>query len=336
MPGAWIVMKRAENKRLRYILFAVIVLVLSFLAALLAGELIIRIAFAGGEMPVSGAIKNTRGIGQMANARDIFVPDDELGFRPLHNGKVHTGLGCRPNSYPADRNSFPRERLVFIGDSVTMRGKIIEALRAQYGNDKHEYWNCGVDAYGTAQELNYYLRFNRKVRPDHVILTFHNNDFTTTPIAYFDENDRLVRYFLRRPTPFQVSSWLFKNSLLYRKTIDLLLTRQGAIRADIINEVEHSLIDLKSAIVADGAQFTILLLPILEPTGAWTSHEVMNHQRARVIFYRLGLRFIDLLPALEQALNAGIEPGQVSGDSWHPSDEVSAVFAQYLVEQRLL
>ncbi len=322
--------------KLRQTFFAIFVPIASFLIALLAGELILRTLIDAGELPIQGAKKETRGIGEMTNARDIFIPDDELGFRPLHDGKVHTNLGCRPNDYQLDEAHSERKRLVFIGDSVTERGKIIKALRAQYGDEKYEYWNCGVTAYGTRQELNYYTRFNRQVRPDHVILTFHNNDFTTTPIAYFDKNNRLVRYFLHRPAPFQINSWLFKNSLLYRKTVDLILTHRGTDRDEIIEEVEQSLRGLKSAVAADGAQFTVLLLPILEPTGNWTRREIMNHQRARVILYRLGQRFIDLLPALESALNEGVKPGQVPGDSWHPSDEVSAVFAQYLVEKSLL
>ena len=54
-----------------------------------------------------------------------------------------------------------------------------------------EWWNAGVEGFGTRQEMLFYARFNRPLRPDHVVLTIHNNDLTPTPIVFFDEDGRL-------------------------------------------------------------------------------------------------------------------------------------------------
>jgi hypothetical protein len=43
---------------------------------------------------------------------------------------------------------------------------------------------AGVESFNTVQEVAYDRSFNRFIRLDHVILTFHLNDFETTPVAF--------------------------------------------------------------------------------------------------------------------------------------------------------
>ena len=329
-------MPEIRKKRLRHAVFPILIPVIVFAVSLAAAEFIMRLLYSSGDFMMEGALKETRGIGAMTNAGDIFVPDDELGFRLVHDGKIHSKLGCKPNNYPLDKHLSTRERLLFIGDSVTHRNKIVRSLRSIYGNAEYEYWNAGVTSYNTRQELIYYLRYNRRIRPDHVILTFHNNDFVTTPIAYFDKKGLLVRYFLHRPAPFPVNAWLFKHSLLYRKSIDTLLSWRGKNRDDIIQQVVENLLELKNATESDGARFTVLLLPILAPTDEWSGHETSNHKKALEIFERFGISYIDLSPALDEGVKKGVQLGEKPSDTWHPSDEMADLIAQYLHRQQLL
>ena len=171
-------------------------------------------------------------------------------------------------------------RLLFIGDSVTHRGQIVEALRAVYGSQKYEYWNAGVESFNTVQEVEYYRRFNRAINPDHVILTFHLNDFETTPVAFREADGTLVVFAPNWPVR-RLNPWLFQHSYTYRYWLGLVTPKKTA-RSEIIAEVRASLTDLQRMVGVDRARLTVLVLPILRPysdgslstksTGAYSRH----------------------------------------------------------------
>ena len=152
-----------------------------------------------------------------------FTIDPELGFMPkLGINPEYNEFGTITNSYSiAEKNG--KERLLFIGDSVTARGQIVSALRTLYGEQKFEFWNAGVESFNTIQEVNYYLKYNAKISPNHVILTFHMNDFETTPVA-FESGNKLVVYAPNMPAT-NINPLLFRYSMIYRlilgSTIDL-------------------------------------------------------------------------------------------------------------------
>ena len=123
---------------------------------------------------------------QSASKGLSFVVDPSFGFRPVLGDGPYTRFGTLANDYAAAKPPGVN-RLLFIGDSVTHRGQIVEALRAVYGSQKYEYWNAGVESFNTVQEVEYYKRFNRAINPDHVILTLHLN---ATPA--FREDGTLV------------------------------------------------------------------------------------------------------------------------------------------------
>src|SRR5262249_23296537 len=95
-----------------------------------------------------------------------FVIDPTFGFRPVLGEGPYTRFGTLANDYAAAKPPGV-QRLLFIGDSVTHRGLIVDALRAEYGAQQYEYWNAGVEAFNTVQEVEYYRRFNRPIHPDH-------------------------------------------------------------------------------------------------------------------------------------------------------------------------
>ncbi|MCX7591490.1 MAG: hypothetical protein N2255_07665, partial [Kiritimatiellae bacterium] len=122
-----------------------------------------------------------------------FEIDADFGFRPVLGRGCYNKFGTLTNSYALAKPAGVM-RLLFVGDSVTARGQLVAALRKCYGEEKFEYWNAGVESFNTIQEVEYYKRYNSAIQPDHVILTFHMNDFETTPVVFRRADGRLAAY----------------------------------------------------------------------------------------------------------------------------------------------
>jgi hypothetical protein len=263
-----------------------------------------------------------------------FVIDPDFGFRPVLGAGPYTRFGTLANDYAAAKPAGV-SRLLFMGDSVTHRGHIIDALRAEYSAQQYEYWNAGVESFNTVQEVEYYRRFNRSIHPDHVILTFHLNDFETTPVAFRDADGTLVVFAPNWPVR-RLHPWLFQHSYTYRYWLGLMTPKKTA-RSEIIAEVRASLTDLAHMVAVDGARLTVLVLPILQPVSAWKP-EYREYRRLILgIIESLRLRYFDLLEPLNEALADGVVVAE-TGDNlfWHPSRAVASYFAKYLSTQHLL
>ncbi len=321
--------KPAASTR-RNALLSLLLLVLSSTFAVCTAEVILRFVYPyhafGAGTELSWMRENT------APLHQVFTVDPDFGFRPIL-GKAFSEVGTHPNSYSLQKN--PKvNRVLFIGDSVTAFGHMISALRRVYGDENYEYWNAGVQSFCTSQEVEFYRRYNRGIGPDHVVLTFHNNDFQTTPVSFFNKQNQLVVY-----TPHtaieDLSPWLFENSYLYRVLLGLRL-RGGGSEDALVREVRESLDLLRRFTQEDGAKLTVLVLPILRPIEEWSPAEKRHHQAALAILAELDIRHFDLFPILQQGLLAGIELSEPPGDPWHPGDALSDLFARHLVEQNLL
>jgi hypothetical protein len=263
-----------------------------------------------------------------------FVVDPDFGFRPSLGRGSYARFGTLQNGYPEVKRPGVT-RLLFIGDSVTRRGKIIEALKTQYGSQQYEYWNAGVESFNTVQEVAYYKRFNRAIRPDHVILTFHLNDFETTPVAFREADGTLVVYAPNRPIQ-RINPWLFRHSYTYRYWVGLFSARKTA-RSEIIEEVRASLADLQRGVADDNARLTVLVLPILRPLSDWKPEYREYRRLILKILQSLRIRHFDLLAPLNQALADSAVVTETGDDLfWHPSREATSYFAKYLRTQRLL
>ena len=263
-----------------------------------------------------------------------FVIDPNFGFRPVLGNGPYTRFGTLANDYAVVKPPGV-SRLLFMGDSVTHRGHIIDALRAEYGSQRYEYWNAGVESFNTVQEVEYYRQFNRPIHPDHVILTFHLNDFETTPVAFRNADGTLVVFAPNWPVR-RVNLWLFQHSYTYRYWLGLVTPRKTA-RSEIIAEVRASLADLERLVAVDGARLTVLVLPILQPVSDWKP-EYREYRRLILgILESLRLRYFDLLEPLNNALADGAVVAE-TGDKlfWHPSRDVASYFAKYLRTQHLL
>jgi hypothetical protein len=263
-----------------------------------------------------------------------FMLDPDFGFRPVFGRGGYTRFGTLENGY-SEAKAEGITRLLFIGDSVTRRAQILEALRTRYRSQPYEYWNAGVESFNTVQEVAYYRSFNRFIRPDHVILTFHLNDFETTPVAFREADGTLVVYAPNWPVR-RLNSWLFRHSYTYRYWLGLVSPRKTA-RAEIIEEVRANLEDLQRLVATDKARLTVLVLPILRPFRDWKPEYKEYRQLILAMLESLRIRHFDLLLPLNEALADGVVVSETGDDLfWHPSPEVAAYFAAYLHRQKLL
>jgi hypothetical protein len=273
---------------------------------------------------------------QAGNAGSQYVVDGDMGFRPILGEP-----GARYCEYGALRNSYPRakrvgvERVLFIGDSATHRGALIDGLRVFYGGEAYEYWNAGVESFNTLQELRYYERYNFRAEPDHVVLTLHNNDLRATPVAFLDPRGRLLAFDADRPTATP-NPWLYQHSRLYRgqNTLRARCAQRGS--ESMVAEIERELGAFAGRLEARGVRFSVLVLPILAPLERWTAQELRAREQSLAMLRRLGLRHFDLLEPLERAMQLGIDPCQTLGDTWHPSRALGLAFGWWLHRRALL
>ena len=261
--------------------------------------------------------------------------DPEMGFMPiLGNGfSRYSEYGTLENGYSIEKKPGVA-RVLFMGDSVTCRAKIVNALRRLYGEKKFEYWNAGVESWATAQEVNFYEKYNRGIKPDHVVLTFHNNDFETTPVAFFNEKKQLVVYAPNEPA-HSLNPWLFRNSYLYRLITGLSLS-SGEKNEAMTDEVRNSLKELRDILNHDHIALTVLIHPVLKPYRKWTREEIYSRQKSIEILNDLGIRDFDLFEISEKAIKDNVPVRETKGDILHPSKELSVLFAEYLFEEGLL
>jgi len=311
--------------RPRNFLLNLLLLCISTGLALVAAEIVLRTLQPQATFGAASDLEWTRN--NAGFSQQLFMLDAEFGFRPRLGTSHYSEFGTQPNDYPLAKRPGVI-RLLFIGDSVTRRGRIITALRQRYGDERFEYWNAGVESFNTAQEVAFYLRFNHRIAPDHVILTFHINDFQTTPVAFFDAEQNLVVYAPNLPMQ-GLSRWLFTHSLLYRWLIGLTLDQEAG-RSRIEAEVQRELQRLRDALGADGIPLTVLFFPTLLPNADWTEAELRSHRSFLRIMRELEIPFFDLSPPLQQAMRVGADIQEKPGDVWHPSATVADYFAAYL------
>jgi hypothetical protein len=166
-------------------------------------------------------------------------------------------------------------------------------------------------------------------------LTFHNNDFETTPIVFKNNDGELIVYTPSQPSQ-RINAFLFQYSRLYRLYLGLKgLNRKEENKIAIANEIRSSLKELRDLLKEDNIELKILLFPVLKPVASWSEQEKYSRTESLKIFKELDLEYFDLLEALEKAIDAGVETQSPPGDPYHPSEQVSAYFAEALSKKGL-
>ena len=288
---------------------------------LTAAEILLR--WRSPDSEAFGAAEELPWIREGADRGQLFTVDPRFGFRPRLGNEIYDEHGIQRNDYTLEKPP-SKERVLFVGDSVTARRTLVDAIAEIYGEEGFEYWNAGVESFNTVQEVAYYFDYNAEVDPDHVVLTFHLNDYETTPIAFEDEAGRVVVFAPNQPTR-RIYPWLLGR-----------LAAPGGDFAAVAEEVHESLRTLRNALREDGVRLTVLVLPLMQRPGKWRPQE--RNARLRVLQFldREGIRHFDLLPPLRQALADGVPFQERRGDVWHPSPDLSRMFAEYLAKRGLL
>ncbi|MSR61986.1 MAG: SGNH/GDSL hydrolase family protein [Planctomycetes bacterium] len=261
--------------------------------------------------------------------RGIFQVDAQLGYRPVPGGKNYGTHGCKWNEYVPEKAP-GKTRLLFLGDSVTDRGKLQAALRARLGEDAYEYWNGGVTGYNTQQEFAYYRDHLADVAADHVVLTFHLNDYETTPIVFKVDDDLVAVHSKvggRYPSP-----WWMAHCYTYRLVWTMLVRSTSAGRAEELEqEVVESMRALRDLVQARHARFTVLILPWLVPRAEWPEPKPRLLEETERTLVELGVAHYGFLYTLARALAAGVEIHEAKVDPQHPSDAFAALMAEDLL-----
>ena len=263
----------------------------------------------------------------------LYTVDEQLGFRPVLPGRFYNEYGTLLNGYNMTKRA-GATRLLFLGDSVTHRGAIIDALRGLYGDELYEYWNAGVESYNTVQEVNFYKAYNYRIHPDHVIVTFHPNDFETTPVAFMNEDGKLSVYAPNRPLT-EMNPFLFQHSHLYRLIVGLATSERRGEEA-ILKEIVRSLTTLRDTLQEEHIRLTVLVLPLMAQPELWSSDEQERRRQILRALNDLRIPHVDLLPPLLEAIQRHIPLQESPGDIWHPSPALSEMFAQYIRIQGVL
>lgn len=264
-----------------------------------------------------------------------YVVDSDLGFRPVLGRGEYSEFGTVVNDYPVEKTEGV-ERVLFVGDSVTHRWRIQRVLLNRCRNRPVEFWNAGVEAFNTGQEVEYYLRFNHRIRPDHVTLVFHNNDFVATPVAFRNDNGELVvmnPHAYMSKTNVRLARW----SHLYRHYLSARIAR---LRAEdpitTAEETQAAIKRLQDNLRTNGIGFDVILAPVFKPPNEWTTYERRSRELSLEIFEELEIPVYDLFETLEIAARKGLELTETPGDPWHPSDEFARRAARHLIRMGYL
>lgn len=304
------------------------------LSSLLAALLVAEAALRRSTPEVVRAALYTRHVGEgspLHPAQRIVQLDGELGYRPFAGGAVYDERGVVANDYPTEKPPGVR-RLLFIGDSVTLRGEIVAGFRAALGEDGIEYWNAGVEGYNAVQSIGYYVRHLTDLDEDHVVFTMHMNDFLVTPICFLDPDGEVVFYESTDPVS-PTRTWLLRHSALARW---IHARRAGDIDRSQANrggDVLQALSDLKEATAARGVELTVLLFSMLHPRASWRRTRVEDHDRMVDYAEELGLRYFDLVELAERARAEGLEIQAGPRDVNHPSAAFGAYVGEALVAE---
>lgn len=263
-----------------------------------------------------------------------FTIDPDFGFRPVLGNEIYNKFGTRCNNYALEKRKGVT-RVLFIGDSVVARGELVDAIEKNYGTEKFEYWNAGVESFNTIQEFNFYKKYNYLIKPDHVILVLHNNDLETTPIAFINNKKEFIVYSPNAPLA-KPNRFLFIHSYLYRFLLGRNLKGEYNKGGSIAKEVRNSLGELRDVLARDNISLTILVFPLMKPYEKWDPDEKTRQDILLYIVRNLQIRHFDLMEPLQQAIAAKVPLEKNKGDYWHPTSEASSVFAEYLFRNSFL
>jgi hypothetical protein len=271
--------------------------------------------------------KFSRNITELGWIKGTHVEPD-LGFfssGPTYQNWILTG------NYRMGKNP-DKERVIFIGDSVTENSAIVPIIKEKYKENKYEFINAGVSAYNIDLILKFYEKYVVHASPDHIVYLFHLNDYEITPFI-IKENDRVINAYSPLIDAKTFNFFLYKHSFFYRMYV------HSSLKTDYqwdtrYAEVKELMTELKNNAESRGIKFTVLIPSLSTAFENWPSTVHAHYKASHRILTELNIEYYDLRPALEEAIKASVP--LEDGDIWHPSPELSRYFVEYLQQTNFL
>jgi hypothetical protein len=260
---------------------------------------------------------------------DLLLPDEILGIRPaLGTDLYDTNAILYGRSIVS--NAQGPSKILFIGDSVTAYGRIVNALADLAGSGTMSFLNGGVAGYNIQQEIELFFRYQSSLKPEVIVHQMHINDLQASRLVLRDRSGT-VKIYSPRLKPVDVNQTLYRYSQLYR--FILANFRSRASKEELQTAASDALRRMRDYTRANGIAYHLVLFPILEPLASWTAYDKDTRDYLLRITRELGLDTVDLSAVSDRMIAEGVDPRSAPGDSWHPNQPMADAAAKYIVQR---
>lgn len=90
-----------------------------------------------------------------SNMSNYMTTDDQIGFRPRLDTNVFDKNGLLLKPKDGSPSADVTRTVLFVGDSVTARARIVDAVRRELADPKSFFLNGGVESFNLAQVVNF-------------------------------------------------------------------------------------------------------------------------------------------------------------------------------------
>jgi len=298
---------------------------LLFLSATIIGVLMIELGLRV-LYPITFMNVETQGAQETAGWA-LFTPDRVLGWHPTLGTDLYDENGILFGRSIYAKPVGPK--LLLIGDSVTARAQILNGL-ANLMPPEITFLNGGVEGYNIEQEVEFFFRFQKDLRPDAIIHQMHISNLNARR-QLMRPRDGTIRLYSPRVTEVTINPTLYKHSQIYRFLIANLASRfsKDELKASAVESLRR----MGDYARDNGIAYHLVLFPVLEPLANWTAYDRETRDYLLNAARTLGLDVIDLDPVAEQMISVGVDPKQGPGDNWHPNAQMGEAAAKYIVER---
>ena len=262
----------------------------------------------------------------------LFTTDTALGFRPWLRTGPYNEYGTLQNSYNFEKQR-DRTRVLFLGNTATYDGAVIQAMKNLHGEENFEYWNAGVPAFNTIQQIQFYKLHNARLNPDHVVMMIQPDDVETTPLAFRSRGTELTVYLPNIPRA-EIDPWLFEKSYVYRFVRSFSIS-DGDGQHRIMEEYRARLAEFRDTLAREHIRLSVILLPLLAPMELWSQDEIKRTNEMLAILNELRLDHYDLREAMSETAPLDAKLHDTTAQPWTPTPEIAQTFARYLTKRGL-
>ena len=223
--------------------------------------------------------------------------------------------------------------MLFLGNTATYDGAVIQAMKNLHGEENFEYWNAGVPAFNTIQQIQFYKLHNARLNPDHVVMMIQPDDVETTPLAFRSRGTELTVYLPNIPRA-EIDPWLFEKSYVYRFVRSFSIS-DGDGQHRIMEEYRARLAEFRDTLAREHIRLSVILLPLLAPMELWSQDEIKRTNEMLAILNELRLDHYDLREAMSETAPLDAKLHDTTAQPWTPTPEIAQTFARYLTKRGL-